>query len=88
MAASRPNLKLEPNTWTNIYDAPDLNVGDKLVIANSGNTTVKFSESVAEPTTEGTDPILSGQYYSNNTANVGAWVFASGGGILHIEKSV
>lgn len=87
MAETRPNLILEPGKWYNIYDAGDLDVGDKLTITNAGNTTVKFTESVEQPTTQGYQPIMAGNVYSNETGNVGAFVFAAAGGNIQVEKT-
>lgn len=87
MAATRPNLILDPSKWYNIFDAPDLEVGDKLVITNAGNSTVKFTESASIPIAEGWQPIMPGKVYSNETGNIGGFVFASDGGNIQIEKS-
>ena len=52
MAATLPNVTLEPNVWTDINDATGIAVGTAMLIQNLDGNTVQVCRKSTQPTQE------------------------------------
>ena len=88
MATSLPVVDLPANTWVDIYNATSIAVGTKIIVQNIGVSTVRLTESAAEPASnEGYNLATKGEFVTNSAANVGSWAISSSGGKLQVEEA-
>ena len=87
MAQSLPSVSLPAGVWVDLYAATTISVGTKLVVQNIGQTEVRVTESVAQPTTlVGNNIIYPSDYVTSQSATpVGAWARSRNPGLLQVE---
>ncbi len=75
MADSLDNIRLNRDTWTDLYTTSGISVGTQLVIQNVGQTRVLLHTGASEPDeTSGFNVLpISSDPYVNQSSSTGEW---------------
>ena len=88
MAQSLPPVNLPVETWVDVYAETGITVGTKLIVQNTGSSSVKLVESASMPLgSTGSNALPTREFFTNVDANIGAWAKSKTGGTLQVEES-
>jgi len=88
MAQTLPSVSLPAGVWVDLYAATSITVGVQLITQNIGNTEVRLSESVAEPTSSvGNNILYPSDFLQSIAAPVGVWAWSRNPGLLQVEEA-
>lgn len=78
MADTLQNVKLDANTWVDLYDASGIPVGVKINVELLTNTPVNLTTKATEPVlSDGNSKMQVGsRFFTNDTGDSGAWAYS------------
>lgn len=90
MADTRADVKIQPDTWTNLYSATGITVGTAVGVYNKGSSQVLLVIKATAPTSK-TDgvPLWSGptgSYASIPSGASGLWAYSAPGSIVSVQE--
>ena len=80
MADTLPNIKLNKDTWTDLYQESGISVGTQLQVQNTGQTRVLLHTGANAPTeVDGFNVLpVSSEVYTNQEMSAGEWARSVG----------
>lgn len=80
MPTTLPNIPLNTNVWTDLYDKSSISVGERLRVYNTGSSDIYIAVSSTEPAIDSDSFIVlkpRGTPYVNDFGDVGLWAFSN-----------
>lgn len=91
MATSLSPVRVNPNSWVDLYDATGITIGVQIIIQNIGSSQGQLTEAATIPPipigTTGINVISSREFLTNSSGAVGAWAYSKRGTTLQVEEA-
>ncbi len=87
MSDSKAPIVIEPETWTNLYEAAGIAVGTEVVIYLYLGGPLKVAIKATEPTTEMAGVLRRGDWYKVSAGESGIWVFSASSSKVAIQEA-
>ena len=83
-----PPLVVVQGQWINLYAATGITVGTQVIVQNfQSNALIAVSDTASAPTeTDGRVAVYQGQFYQNDSGDLGLWAYCSGRGLISVQE--
>lgn len=83
-----PDIRLEPNTWTNIYAETGIDVGTQLNVQSAAGCVVYLKTSTTQPNDiQGSVRMKPFMMATNKASSTGEWAYALSPAIISVSEA-
>lgn len=86
MSDSKPLVKVDPDTWVDLYAATGISVGTEVILNIISGNSLRVAFKSSEPTDEIAGVLKVGDWYKVGSGETGLWVLSPRGCQIAVQE--